>query len=36
MLILLKDLEKDALSISVEGDIKNANCAFQKFTSMDL
>ena len=28
-----KDLEKDALSISVEGDIKNANCAFQKFTS---
>ncbi len=28
-----KDLEKDALSINVEGDIKNANCAFQKFTS---
>ena len=27
-----KDLKKDALSISVQGDIKNANCAFQKFT----
>ncbi len=27
-----KDLEKVALSISVEGDINNANCAFQKFT----
>jgi ubiquinone biosynthesis UbiH/UbiF/VisC/COQ6 family hydroxylase len=27
-----KDLKKDALSISVKGDIKNANCAFQKFT----
>ncbi len=28
-----KDLEKSAISINVEGDIKNANCAFQKFTS---
>ena len=28
-----KDLKKDALSISVVGDITNANCAFQKFTS---
>ncbi len=28
-----KDLEKEALSISVKGDIKNANSAFQKFTS---
>jgi ubiquinone biosynthesis UbiH/UbiF/VisC/COQ6 family hydroxylase len=28
-----KDLEKIAISINVKGDIKNANCAFQKFTS---
>ena len=28
-----KDLEKSAISINVKGDIKNANCAFQKFTS---
>ena len=28
-----KDLEKEALSISVRGNIKNANRAFQKFTS---
>ncbi|GIR04632.1 MAG: hypothetical protein CM15mP16_00090 [Candidatus Pelagibacterales bacterium] len=28
-----KDLEKSAISINVNGDIKNANCAFQKFTS---
>tara|TARA_Y100000816_G_C26103138_1_gene585226 strand:- start:639 stop:1811 length:1173 start_codon:yes stop_codon:yes gene_type:complete len=28
-----KDLEQQAFSINVEGDIKNENCAFQKFTS---
>ena len=28
-----KDLEQQALSISIKGDIKNINCAFQKFTS---
>ena len=28
----IKRLKKEALSISVKGDIKNANCAFQKFT----
>ncbi len=28
-----KDLEQDALSIMIEGVIKNENCAFQKFSS---
>ena len=28
-----KDLKKSAISIDINGDIKNANCAFQKFTS---
>ncbi len=28
-----KDLKKSAISININGDIKNANCAFQKFTS---
>ncbi len=30
---IAKDLEKSAISMNVKGDIKNANCAFQKFTS---
>ena len=28
-----KDLEKSAISVNINGDIKNVNCAFQKFTS---
>ncbi len=28
-----KDLKKSAISLDINGDIKNANCAFQKFTS---
>ena len=31
--LLQKDLNQEALSISINGEIKNKNCAFQKFTS---
>jgi 2-octaprenyl-6-methoxyphenol hydroxylase len=30
---LKKNLEQIALSLSIKGDIKNSNCAFQKFTN---
>ncbi len=30
---LKKNLEQTALSLSIKGDIKNSNCAFQKFTN---
>ncbi len=30
--LIEKDLKQEALSISIKGEIKNENCAFQKFT----
>ena len=30
--LIEKDLKQEALSISIKGEIKNKNCAFQKFT----